>query len=171
MYLLLGRPLLLLPFPHASIIPFSSLSDRITCPKNTSFLIAVCCSVSSSSIRISICSPSMILFFASSYVSTYHMRWSFLPFSLSLFTSHSHTELSGKSVTKVFLILRAIHLWRPHGGEGGQAQVDACGRGRGQAPCGRPHRKLKLESIDVILSFSHAKKLVSFLPEFRLWTE
>ena len=36
---------------------------------------------------------------------------------------------------------------------------------------GRPHRKLKLESTDVILSSSHAKKLTSFLPEFRLWTE
>ena len=35
----------------------------------------------------------------------------------------------------------AIHLWCPHGGGGGQAQVDACGRGEG-APCGRPHRKL-----------------------------
>jgi len=33
----------------------------------------------------------------------------------------------------------------------------------GQAPFGRPHRKLKLESTDVILSSSHAKKLVSFL--------
>ena len=41
-----------------------------------------------------------------------------------------------------------------------------------QAPCGRPHRKLKLESTDVIQSSSsHAKKLASFLPEFRLWTE
>ena|SRR6218665_991823 len=37
------------------------------------------------------------------------------------------------------------------------------GRGRGvQAPCGRPHRKLKIESTDVILSSSHAKKLVYF---------
>ena len=43
--------------------------------------------------------------------------------------------------------------------------------GGGPAPCGRPHRKLKLESTDVILSSSHAKKLASFLPEFRLWTE
>ena len=57
-------------------------------------------------------------------------------------------------------------------GEGGQAQVDACGQGEGgPASCGRPHRKLKLESTDVILSSSHAKKLKSFLPEFRLWTE
>src|SRR6218665_2628042 len=43
--------------------------------------------------------------------------------------------------------------------------------GGGPAPCGRPHRKLKLESTDVILSSCHAKKLASFLPEFRLWTE
>jgi len=41
----------------------------------------------------------------------------------------------------------------------------------GPAPCERPHRKLKLESTDVILSSSHAKKLASFLPEFRFWTE
>jgi len=46
--------------------------------------------------------------------------------------------------------------------------VDMAG---GQAPCGNSHRKLKLESTDVILSSSHAKKLVSFLPELRLWTE
>src|SRR6218665_3019888 len=56
-------------------------------------------------------------------------------------------------------------------GGGGQAQVDACGRGRrgGPAPCGRPHRKLKLESTDrtdVILSSSHAKKLASFYQNF-----
>src|SRR6218665_1628265 len=41
----------------------------------------------------------------------------------------------------------------------------------GQSPCGRPHRKLKLESTDVILSSSNAKKLVYFLPEFCLWTK
>src|SRR6218665_482861 len=41
---------------------------------------------------------------------------------------------------------------------GGQAPVDACGRGAGGPdPCGRPHRKLKLESTDVILPTSHAK--------------
>ena len=32
----------------------------------------------------------------------------------------------------------------------------------GPAPCGRPHRKLKLESTDGILSSSRAKKLASF---------
>src|SRR6218665_1005526 len=42
---------------------------------------------------------------------------------------------------------------------GGQAQVDG---GRGPAPCGRPRRKFKLESTDVILSSSHAKKLAPF---------
>src|SRR6218665_2976268 len=48
-------------------------------------------------------------------------------------------------------------------GGGGQAQVDACGRGEGgPAPCGRPHRKLKLESTDAILFTSHVKKLASF---------
>src|SRR6218665_4010388 len=45
----------------------------------------------------------------------------------------------------------------------GQAQEDACGRGEGSpAPCARPHRQLKFESTDVILSSSHAKKLASF---------
>ena len=43
--------------------------------------------------------------------------------------------------------------------------------GGGPAPCARPHIKLKLESTDVILSSSHAKKLASFLPEFCLWIE
>jgi len=42
--------------------------------------------------------------------------------------------------------------------------------GGGSSPYGRPHRKLKLESTDVILSSSHAKKLAS-VPEFRLWTD
>src|SRR6218665_4044653 len=66
----------------------------------------------------------------------------------------------------------SIYDVHTEGDEGGRAQVDACGRGQGgPAPCGRPHRKLKLESTDVVLSSSHAKKLASFLPEFRLWTE
>jgi len=45
------------------------------------------------------------------------------------------------------------------------------GGGGSQAPCGRPRSKLKLESTDVMLSSSHAKKLASFLPEFRLWMD
>jgi len=43
--------------------------------------------------------------------------------------------------------------------------------GGGVQPHVDVHRKLKLESTYVILSSSHAKKLASFLPEFRLWTE
>src|SRR6218665_2390950 len=61
-HFLLGRPLLL-PSPYASIILFSSPSDRITCPKNPSFLLsAVCCSVSSSSIPISMHTLSLVFF-------------------------------------------------------------------------------------------------------------
>ena len=36
----------------------------------------------------------------------------------------------------------------------------------GQDPCGRPHRNLQLESTDVILSSSHAKKLAPFCQNF-----
>src|SRR6218665_2008557 len=62
-HFLLGRPLLLLLSPNASIILFSSPSDRITCPKNPSFLLsAVCCSVSSSSIPISMHTLSLVFF-------------------------------------------------------------------------------------------------------------
>src|SRR6218665_838212 len=62
-HFLLGRPLLLLPSPYASIILFSSPSDYITCPKNPSFLLsAVCCSVSSSSIPISMRTLSLVFF-------------------------------------------------------------------------------------------------------------
>ena len=47
---------------------------------------------------------------------------------------------------------------------GGQTQVDACGRGWGVQPHVDVHteNKLKLESTDVILSSSHAKKWASF---------
>ena len=57
------------------------------------------------------------------------------------------------------------------GGGGGLRWTHVDGGRDDSAPCGRPHRKLKLESTDVILSCSHAKKLASFLPEFRLRTE
>src|SRR6218665_2265022 len=62
-HFLLGCPLLLLPSPYASIILFSSPSDRITCPKNPSFLLStVCCSVPSSSIPISLRTLSLVFF-------------------------------------------------------------------------------------------------------------
>jgi len=45
--------------------------------------------------------------------------------------------------------------------------MDACGREEGgQALCGRPHRNLKLESTDVILSSSHARKLAPLYQNF-----
>ena len=59
-----------------------------------------------------------------------------------------------------------VHTEGRGSGSGGRMWIG----GGSQAPCGRPHRKLILESTDVILS-SHAKKLVYFLPEFRLWME
>src|SRR6218665_715144 len=63
-------------------------------------------------------------------------------------------------VLKDCLVFRIVlHIVRGHPfmtstrrGGGGQALVDACGRGRNPAPCGCPHRKLKLESTDFILS-------------------
>src|SRR6218665_1003387 len=101
-HFLLGRPLLLLPSPYASIIPFSNPSNHITCPKNQSFLlITVCCSVSSSSIPISMRTLSLVFFSVNDILCiSLHIHIShaliFFPFSLSLSTSHSHTELSEK---------------------------------------------------------------------------
>src|SRR6218665_3991241 len=93
-------PLLLLPSPYASIILFSSPSDRITCPKNPSFLLsAICCSVSSSSIPISMRTFSLVFFSVHDILFIFlHIHVShaviFFSFSMSLSTSHSHTELS-----------------------------------------------------------------------------
>src|SRR6218665_2919222 len=44
---------------------------------------------------------------------------------------------------------------------GGQAQVDACGRRRGVKPHvdGRPHRKLKLEKLNKLKSYSRISAL------------
>src|SRR6218665_1016369 len=106
-HLLLGRPLLLIRSPHASILPFSNPSDRITCPKNPSFLlIAVYCSVSSSSIPISNRTLSLVFFSVHDILCIFlHIHIShaliFFPFSLSLSTPHSHTKLSGQSVTSL----------------------------------------------------------------------
>ena len=51
------------------------------------------------------------------------------------------------------------------GGEVSGGRMWTGGKG-GPAPCGPPHRKLKLESTDVILSSSHAKKLAFFYQNF-----
>src|SRR6218665_3453007 len=77
-YLHLGHPLLLLPSPHASIMTFPNPSNRITCPKNPSFLlITVCCSVSSSSIPIFKRTLSLVFF------SVHHIPCIFLHIHIS----------------------------------------------------------------------------------------
>ena len=48
-------------------------------------------------------------------------------------------------------------------GKGVRAQVDACGRGRGSAPHGYPHKKL--EPTDINLSSFHVNKVVFFLDQ------
>src|SRR6218665_1329583 len=116
-HLLLGRSLLLFPSPCASIIPFSNPSDRITCPKNPSFLlIAVCCSFSSSSFSISNRTFSLVFFsvndiFCISLHSHISHALIFFPFSLSLSTSQSHTKLSGKSVTSLSFFHIYAHMF------------------------------------------------------------
>ena len=76
-----------------------------------------------------------------------HRKCNFFPKGPSIYDVHTDR---GRGIR-----LRWTHV---DGGGEGPAHVDV-------------HRKLKLESTDVILSSSHAKKLTSFLPEFRLWTE
>ena len=82
----------------------------------------------------------------------------------------ANTLYSRKTARKVGVSERSVKgpsIYDVHTEGEGQAQVDACGRGEGgPAPCGRPHRKLKLESTDVILYSSHAKKLASFYQNF-----
>jgi len=51
--------------------------------------------------------------------------------------------------------------------EGRQAQVDACGRGRESAPCGRRHRKFIAQWRHPV--FFSCKKLAFFGSKFRLW--
>ena len=65
----------------------------------------------------------------------------------------------------------SIYDVHTEGGRGSGSGGCMWTEGGGPAPCGRPHRKFKLEFTDIILSSSHAKKLASFLPEFRIWTE
>jgi len=56
-------------------------------------------------------------------------------------------------------------------GEGDRLRWTHVDGGGDQSPCGRPHKRLKLESTDVILFFSCKEVGVFFLPEFCLWTE
>src|SRR6218665_634473 len=116
-HFLLGRPPLLLPSPNASIILFYSPSDRITCPKNPSFLLsAVGCSTSSSSIPISKRTLSLVFLSVHDILCIFlHIHIShaliFFPFSLSLSTSHSHTELSEKLMFSLSFFCVYAHVF------------------------------------------------------------
>ena len=73
-------------------------------------------------------------------------------------------SFSVKSVKMSISSIKGPSIYDAHTEGEGSGSGGRMWMGRGQAPCGRPHRKLKLESTDVILSSSHAKKLVYFLP-------
>src|SRR6218665_261674 len=81
-------------------------------------------------------------------------------------------EMGGKAETSSQLIDIRFYI-RGHPfmtskrrGEGVRLRWTHVDGGRGPTPCGRPHKKLKLESTDVILSSSHAKKLRLFFQNF-----
>jgi len=71
----------------------------------------------------------------------------------------------------MMMIMKGPSIYDVHTEGGVRLRWTHVDRGGGQAPCGRPHTKFKIESTDVILSSSCAKKLVSFLPEFCLLAE
>src|SRR6218665_1561579 len=101
MYLI--HPLLLLPSQCACIIHFSSPSDRITCPKNSSFLLsAVCCSVSSSSIPISMRTLSLVFFSVHDIHCTFlHIHISHALIFFSIFCVIVHVSQPYRTVGKI----------------------------------------------------------------------
>src|SRR6218665_2059403 len=105
-HFLLGRPLLLLPSPCASIILFSSPSDRITCPKNPGFLLsAVCCSVSSSSIPISMRTLSLVFFSVHDILCIFlHIHISRALIFFSIFFVIVHVSQSYGTVRKISVL-------------------------------------------------------------------
>ena len=72
------------------------------------------------------------------------------------------TEVFFRALCRMGPSIYDVHTEGEGSGSGGRMLTG----GGGPAPCGRPHRKLKLESTDVILSSSHAKKLASFYQNF-----
>src|SRR6218665_498840 len=81
----------------------------------------------------------------------YEMKLILFLFSYVMFKFSFHATAKGPSIYDVHTVGEGVRLRWMHVDSGG-----------GPAPYLRPHRKLKLESTDVILSFSHAKKLVYF---------
>src|SRR6218665_92483 len=95
--------------PLASIILFSSPSDRITCPNNPSFLLsAVCYSVSSSSIPISMRTLSVVFFSVHDILCIFlHIHISHALIFFSIFFVIVHVSQPYRTVGKisVFTIL------------------------------------------------------------------
>src|SRR6218665_3336488 len=106
-HFLLGRALLLLPSPYASIILFSSPLDRITCPKNPSFLLsAVCCSVSSSSIPISMRTLSFVFFSVHDILFIFlHIHISHALIFFSIFFVIVHISQPYRTVGKISVLI------------------------------------------------------------------
>src|SRR6218665_719682 len=88
--------------------------------------------------------------------------------SYSLFQGLGESTILMSKTSKSFGMVPSIFMTSIRK-RSGQAHVDIYIWGRGSASCGCPHRKLEL--IDVTVFYSHAKKLASFVPEFRLWTQ
>ena len=105
-HFLLGHPLLLLPSPCASISLFSSPSDRIRCPKNRSFLLsAVCCSVSSSYIPISMRTLSLVFFSVHGILCIFlHIHISHALIFFSIFFVIVHVSQPYRTVEKISVL-------------------------------------------------------------------
>src|SRR6218665_3570628 len=105
-HFLLGRPLLLLPSPCASIILFPVHLIAITCPKNPSFLLsAVCCSISSSSIPISMCTLSLVFFSVHDILCIFlHIHISHALIFFSIFFVIVHVSQPYRTVGKISVL-------------------------------------------------------------------
>src|SRR6218665_1728935 len=92
--------------PCASIILFSSPSDRITCPKNPSFLLsAVRCSVSSSSIPISMHTLSLFFFSVHDILCIFlHIHISHALIFFSIFFVIVHVSQPYRTVGKISVL-------------------------------------------------------------------
>src|SRR6218665_405796 len=85
---------------------FSSPSDHITCPKNSSFLLsAVCCSVSSSSIPISMRTLSLVFFSAHDILCIFlHIYISHALIFFSIFFVIVHISQPYRTVGKINIL-------------------------------------------------------------------
>jgi len=71
------------------------------------------------------------------------------------------------SAIKTILMRKGPSIYDVHTERSGSGSDERMWTGGGSpVSCGRPHRKLKLESTDVILYSSHAKKFAVFSQNF-----